>query len=313
MSPGGPAAVLTAAKVLEVDQEASSLTVTLVSWWATTDSLHPEGSDYDEEQAGERGNDANVLGNGYTNADLVKPPEWHFTEGETVLGPSSIMGVVTRMQSTAVEIEIADGPVWCRWYDIVKYYELGNYVEVVGGEMRGRHGFVQGVNDENFIDIMEGHSSKGQRDLLVHRNLARIIPPPTVSNTFVLPPEEMAKKMHTGPVPWHRIQILVLPAAAQSKKRRFDHLNKPSHLGREADVHKGKVGTVLDVGINQATASGLSVCVRLEQTYSAVHAYQAVWVDYDEVVEETTPITIVSATALQSAGFPTISGVLFTS
>ncbi len=104
-----------------------------------------------------------VLGNGYTNADLVKPPEWHFTEGEAILGPGSIIGIVTHMQSTAVEIEMVHGPVWCRWYDIVKSYELGNYVEVVEGEMRGRHGSVQGVDDENFVDIMEGHSSKGQR------------------------------------------------------------------------------------------------------------------------------------------------------
>ncbi len=104
-----------------------------------------------------------VLGNKYNNDDLVMPPEWHFAEGEAVLGPNSIMGIVTHMQSTAVEIETADGPLWYRWYEIVKYYELGNYVEVVEGEMRGRHGFVQGVDNANFIDIMEGHSSKGQR------------------------------------------------------------------------------------------------------------------------------------------------------
>ncbi len=93
--------------------------------------------------------------------------------------------------------------------------------------------------------------------------------------------------MHTGTVPWHGLRILVLPSTAQLKKRRLqDQLEKTSHLSREADVHKGKIGTVLDVGINQATASGLSVCVRLEQTYCAVHGYQDIWVDYDEVVEE---------------------------
>ncbi len=67
------------------------------------------------------------------------------------------------MQSAAVEINTADGPLWYRWYDIVKHYQLGDYVEVVRGELRGRHGFVQSVDDENFIDIMEGHYSQGVR------------------------------------------------------------------------------------------------------------------------------------------------------
>ncbi len=87
-------------------------------------------------------------------------------------------------------------------------------------------------------------------------------------------------------MPWHGLRILVLPSTAQSKKQCLDQLEKTSHLGREADVHKGKIGTVLDVGINQLTASGLSVCVCLEQNYCAVHGYQEIWVDYDEVVEE---------------------------
>ncbi len=124
------------------------------------------------------------------------------------------------------------------------------------------------------------------QDMLVHHNLARIISPLTMSISFVLSPEEMAKQMHTGTVPWHGLCILVLPSTAQSKKRCLDQLEKMSHLGHEADVHKGKIGTVLDVGINQPTASGLSVCVRLEQNYHAVHGYQEIWVDYDEVVEE---------------------------
>ena len=121
----------------------------------------------------------------------------------------------------------------------------------------------------------------------VHRNLVKVISPPTTSNSFTLSPEEMAKQMHTGRVPWQGLHILILPSTTLSKKRCFDQLEKLSHLGHEANEHKGKIGKVLDIGINQATASGLSVCVRLEQSYSAVHAYRDIWVDYDEVVEET--------------------------
>ncbi|KAK0437468.1 hypothetical protein EV421DRAFT_1738939 [Armillaria borealis] len=213
--------------------------------------------------------------------------EWHFSEGEPVLVPNSTMGIVTCMQSTAVEINTADGPLWYRWYDIIKYYQLGDYVEVVGGEMQGRHGFVQGVDDENFINIMEGHYSQGVREMTVHRNLSRIISPPTRSSSFGLSPEEMAKRMHTGRVPWQGLCVLVLPSTGQSKKQCFDQLEKLSSLSHEADVHKGKIRTVLDVGINQVMASGLRICVHLEQNYSAVHTYRDIWVDYDKVVEET--------------------------
>ncbi len=82
------------------------------------------------------------------------------------------------------------------------------------------------VKDKGYVDcVMTVCMLTPSQDMLVHRNLARIIPLPTVSNAFVLPPEEMAKQMHTGPVPWHGLRILVLPATAQSKKCRFDQLN----------------------------------------------------------------------------------------
>ncbi len=103
-----------------------------------------------------------ILGNEYNNNDHVRPSEWHFIEREAVLGPNSIVGIITHMQSSAVEIETADGPLWYRWYNIVKYYELGDYVEVVEGELQGWHGFVQCVDNASFTDIMKGHSNKGQ-------------------------------------------------------------------------------------------------------------------------------------------------------
>lgn len=83
----------------------------------------------------------------------------------------------------------------------------------------------------------------------------------------------------------------MLPATAKARKQCFDLLDQTSSLRTDlnsgaADVHKGKVGTVLDVGINQLAASRLTVCVHLEQSYSAVHAYHDIWLDYDEVVEE---------------------------
>ncbi|KAK0229522.1 hypothetical protein EDD85DRAFT_794007 [Armillaria nabsnona] len=98
-----------------------------------------------------------VPGNGYNNDNLVILPEWHFAKGEAVLGPNSIMGIVTHMQSTVVEIKMADGPVWYQWYEIVKYYELGDYVEVVGGEIKGQRYFHpplnQDLGSENTWDV----------------------------------------------------------------------------------------------------------------------------------------------------------------
>lgn len=93
--------------------------------------------------------------------------------------------------------------------------------------------------------------------------------------------------MHTGRVPWQGLHVLILPSTVQSKKQHFDQLEKLSSLGHEADVHKGKIRTVLDVGINQAMVSRLRICVCLEQNYSAVHTYRDIWVDYNKVIEET--------------------------
>lgn len=78
-----------------------------------------------------------VRGNKHNNDDLVIPQDWHFVEGEAILAPNSTMGIVTHMQSAAVEINTADGPLWYRWYDIIKHYQLGDYVEVVEGELQG--------------------------------------------------------------------------------------------------------------------------------------------------------------------------------
>ncbi|SJL15312.1 uncharacterized protein ARMOST_18805 [Armillaria ostoyae] len=240
-----------------------------------------------EERSHDYNDELDFLDNKYADNDNVISREWHFSEGERVMTPNSLTGIVTRIHPRAVEVCTVDGTLWYSWQDIVKSFGLGDYVEVVGGDLRGRHGFVLDVSNDIYIDVMEGHYSQGVRDLRVHHNLAKVISPPTTSNSFALSPEEIAKRMHTGRVPWQGLHILILPSTTLSKKRRFDQLEKSSHLGHEADVHKGKIGKVLDVGINQATASGLSVYVHLEQSYSAVHAYRDIWVDYDKVVEET--------------------------
>ncbi|KAK0457940.1 uncharacterized protein EV420DRAFT_1764465 [Desarmillaria tabescens] len=260
-------------------------------------ALEP-GNAYVSEERDEDYNDyLDFLDDKYIDDDYLMPQDWHFTEGERILAPNSQTGTVTCMQRAAVEISTVDGAFWYRWHDVIKIFQLGDYVEVVGGEFCGRHGFVQDVGDAIFIDVMEGQYSKSVREMLIHRNSATIISLPTTSNNFAVSPEEIARRMYTGRVPWQGLRILVLSATAESRKRHFNLLDTTSRPGtggqsHSADIHKGKVGKVLDVGVNQTTASRLRVCIRLEQSYSAVHNYRDIWVDYNEVVEETTGLPL---------------------
>ncbi len=142
---------------------------------------------------------------------------------------------------------------------------------------------------------MEGHYSQGYRvyesarrlfcmlrpcqDMQVYHNSARLISPPTMSDTFTISPYEIAQQMHTSRMPCQGLHILVLPATTKSRKQCFDLLSQISSLHTDlksdaANAHKGKIGKVLDIGINQMTASGLIVCVCLKQGYSAVDIYR---------------------------------------
>lgn len=79
------------------------------------------------------------------------------------MAPNSLTGIVMRIQLKAIKISTADGALWYSWHDIVKIFQLGDYVEVVRWDFLGQHGFVQDVSDDIFIEVMEGHSSQGCR------------------------------------------------------------------------------------------------------------------------------------------------------
>ncbi len=124
--------------------------------------------------------------------------------------PNSLSGIVMRIQSKShSNLHGGMALFWYPWHDIVKIFRLGDYVEVVGGDFLGRHGFVQDVSDDIFIEVMEGHYSQGCRvcesarrlfcmlrpcqDMQVHCNSARLIPPPTMSNIFAISPHKIAQ------------------------------------------------------------------------------------------------------------------------
>ncbi|KAK0501114.1 hypothetical protein EDD18DRAFT_1102066 [Armillaria luteobubalina] len=178
-----------------------------------------------------------------------------------------------------VEITTMDGHLWYAWHDILKIFQSGDYVKVVGGDFRGRHGLVKNICHEYFINIIEGEGSIGVQNNSSADNFSE----------SVTSPQEIAQQMYMGGIPWQGLHVLVMPATKELRKH--GHINTKMGL-HISDVHKEKVGTVLDILVNQQTASGLRVCICLEQSVNAVYAYPNIWVDYDEVVEEITGLPL---------------------
>ncbi|KAK0223276.1 hypothetical protein IW262DRAFT_1458278 [Armillaria fumosa] len=217
------------------------------------------------------------------------PKHWYFCKGDVILANSMTLGTVKRIQRTAVEIKIEGvGRRWYAWLEVIKMFHLGDYVEVFAGEHKGRSGFVQGIHDPVLVDILQGTASKGVGQIEVHCNSVAVVTPPQNTHTLVNSPEEISRRMQTGKVPWIGLHVLVLPAVERPKKRPLDLMAATLHASTDhANKHKGKIGTVLDVNIDQTLDSGLRVYVRLEQNYSSSHAFPEIWLDYNEVVEET--------------------------
>ncbi|KAK0207416.1 hypothetical protein IW262DRAFT_1302761 [Armillaria fumosa] len=114
----------------------------------------------------------------------------------------------------------------------IKTEGLGDYVEVFTGEHKSWSGYMQGVHNPVLIDVLQGAASKG-----------------------------------VG-VPWVGLHALVLPAIKKSKKHPLNSMATMLHMHiDQANDHKGKIRTVLDVNIDQTLDSGLRL-------------------DYGEVVEE---------------------------
>ncbi|KAK0215559.1 hypothetical protein IW262DRAFT_1465253 [Armillaria fumosa] len=198
------------------------------------------------------------------------PKHWYFCEGDVILANSMTLGTVKRIQRTAMEIEIEGvGRHWYAWLEVIKMFHLGDYVEVFAGEHKGRSGFMQGIHDPVLVDILQGAASKGVGQIEVHHNSVAAVTPLQNTHTLVDSPEEISWRMRTGKVPWMGLHVLVLPAVERPKKRPLDLMAATLHASTDhANKHKGKIGTVLDVNIDQTLDSGLRV------TGLPLHFYQ---------------------------------------
>ncbi|KAK0207493.1 hypothetical protein IW262DRAFT_1302703 [Armillaria fumosa] len=206
------------------------------------------------------------------------PKQWYFCEGDAILAQLMTPGTVKSIQCTAMEIETEGlGRHWYAWLEVIKIFHLGDYVEVFAGEHKGRSGYVQGLHDPVLIDVLEGAASKGVGQIEVHCNSVVIVTQPQIGNTLAGSPEGISQRMWTGKVPWLGLHVIVLPAK-NSKKQPLDSMATTLHVHvDQVNDHKGKIGTILDVNIDQTLDSGLRVYI---------------WLDYDEVIEETTGLPL---------------------
>ncbi|KAK0492693.1 hypothetical protein EDD18DRAFT_1108698 [Armillaria luteobubalina] len=216
------------------------------------------------------------------------PQEWHFKEGERVQIVNQMRtGVVAGVYRNVVEVTLEDGSTsQLAWPVIMKAFNLGDYVEVVGGEYAGCLGYVQDIVDTVGIEVLE---------ITVHRNCAKVFTISRPEHTPIETNEDLSPLMCTDTVPWKGIHILILRTDSEMRDSYLDDTNRTTSDRHgpyvQADSYKGKVSTVVDMSINQAGISGLKVCVRLDQNYSVTHAWPEIWLDYHQVVEEksTTP------------------------
>ncbi|KAK0245298.1 hypothetical protein EDD85DRAFT_943704 [Armillaria nabsnona] len=87
---------------------------------------------------------------------MTMPREWYFMKGDFIMAGSQV-GVVHKIDRAGVEIEL-EGTFafqFHRWQDVVKLFNIRDFVQVVGGEFIGCSGFVQDNTDEIYIEIFD--------------------------------------------------------------------------------------------------------------------------------------------------------------
>ncbi|KAK0229907.1 hypothetical protein EDD85DRAFT_793796 [Armillaria nabsnona] len=183
--------------------------------------------------------------------EMTMPQEWYFTKGDFIMAGSQVR-VVQKIDCAGVEIEL-EGTFtfqFHRWQDIVKLFDIRDFVQVVGGEF---------------------------------------IVPPELNLCPGPLPYELSGREHMGPVPWQGLQVLIL--SMKTRHLSLDHLRSrqlESHGEcSDASLHKGKKGMVQDILLHQPTASGLKVCIRLDQNYGPMIPGLDLWFDYDSVMAAT--------------------------
>ncbi|KAK0492858.1 hypothetical protein EDD18DRAFT_1108469 [Armillaria luteobubalina] len=194
------------------------------------------------------------------------PEEWHFKEGERVqIVDQMRTGVVAGVYHNVVEVTLEDRSTsqLFAWPVVMKVFNLGDYVEVVGGEYASHLGYMQDITDTVGIEVLEGARSQNIQEITVHRNCAKVFTISQPEHTPIEMNEDLSLLMCTDTVPWKGIHILVLRTDSEMRDSYLDDMNRSTSDRHGpyvwADSYKGKVSTVVNMSINQAGISGLKV------------------------------------------------------
>ncbi|KAK0494662.1 hypothetical protein EDD18DRAFT_1355404 [Armillaria luteobubalina] len=205
-----------------------------------------------------------------------RPQEWIFSVGEEVMVQSSVQGRVIESFHAGLDVYCSYHGKVRRygWMDIYKTFRVGEFVKILSGDNQGKLGCVQCIDDAVALDILVWPDNT--REINVWRNSVASTNSPKAF--AALAPDKITDRMYTGETPWQDVNVIVLPSNDRSVTT--------------AHAYKGQVGTVLDVLLKQLRPSGIRVCVRLSRTYRAAGGFAKVWLDYDEVVEESTGLPL---------------------
>lgn len=90
-----------------------------------------------------------------------KPKEWYFSKGDLVVA-GLWTGIVHDVHHTGLDVLDSRGalrPYF--WHDIVKRFDVGDYVWVVGREFINRAGFVQDNTYNFYMEVLEQMGREG--------------------------------------------------------------------------------------------------------------------------------------------------------
>ncbi|KAK0496182.1 hypothetical protein EDD18DRAFT_1106059 [Armillaria luteobubalina] len=145
---------------------------------------------------------------------------------------------------TAVQVEFYDDeeilPV--SFAHLRKRFHIGDYMRVLNGKHRERCGWVQYVDDigEPCAEVLQHHYDEERslevEKISVHVNLLTLTVPPMFHPQPTTSNSSLSLGMYTSPIPWKGLQVIVQ---------------------KQGDSHRTMMGVVIDVLLDQNTASGL--------------------------------------------------------
>jgi hypothetical protein len=91
------------------------------------------------------------------------PSDWLFSEGDKVIVlPSRKREIITALSTTSVEVNLgSDNIVNASWSNLRKALRIGDYVEVTGGDFRGKAGWIDYTDDE-VVGVVENVENHGE-------------------------------------------------------------------------------------------------------------------------------------------------------